>query len=384
MARTVHFWLKNVPAYGYQSYWIYPIEPITVSCESNTYVLENEFLRVSVDPTTGDLSSICDQPNRREVLSGAGNQLQAFEDQGQYWDAWNIDPNYAQFPLPPMELQDIRWIEQSRVRSRLRVIRTLNRSTFQQDYILETGSPLLKIETHVNWQERHVLVKAAFPLNLNADVATYEIPCAAIQRTTRPQTDAEKSQWEVPALRWADISDRNYGVSLLNDCKYGYDVQPNQLRLTLLRGTEWPDPDADKGEHQFTYALYPHLGDWKTARTVWRGYELNMPLQLVQLSVDEDATDKVLPARGSLLNLGSENLVLMAFKQAEDSLDEWILRCYECHGDTAQVNLHSDVLNLKLECAVDGLERPRHIPKTEGQTVTIHPWEIASFKVSVR
>jgi alpha-mannosidase len=266
---------------------------------------------------------------------------------------------------------------------------------------LETGSPLLKIETTVDWQERHVLVKAAFPLNLEADFATYEIPCAAIQRTTRPQTAAEKAQWEVPALHWADLTDFDaaiansspipnpqsptpYGISLLNDCKYGYDAQPNQLRLTLLRGSEWPDPEADRGQHHFTYALYPHRGDWKVAQTMRQGYELNLPLQVMLISEPEHTVEKPLPSSGSLLSLEAKNLVLMALKPAEDHADEWILRCSERHGESARLQVRSEVFNVRFEHPVDLLERPIDAAIASEQTPTIAPWKIASFKVRLR
>ncbi|MBF2025576.1 MAG: alpha-mannosidase, partial [Oscillatoriales cyanobacterium C42_A2020_001] len=390
---SISFWAEKIPAIGYRVYWLCPCDLASPTYELATdgLTLENEFLRVTVDPTTGDLASIFDKTHDREVLAAPGNQLQAFEDKEQYWDAWNIDPNYAIHPLPPTKLLQIKTGEAafkggvdqllSAFESRVRVEREIGKSIFHQTYILEQGSALLKIETHVDWQERHTLVKAAFPLNLEADFAIYEIPCGAIQRTTKPQTDAEKAQWEVPAMRWADLSDGNYGVSLLNDCKYGYDATPNQLRLTLLRGSEWPDPEADKGQHTFTYAIYPHAGDWKQAQTVRKGYELNMPLHVVQLDTDKIAQAGTLPPVGSLLDLGDENLVLMALKQAEDSDSEWILRCYECHGEEAQLNFQSD-LNLKLEHSVDLLERPLSDMANQGQTVTIRPWQIASFKIS--
>ncbi|MGA7936110.1 MAG: alpha-mannosidase, partial [Kovacikia sp.] len=260
------FQAHHIPAIGYQVFWICQedveqLTPATVAAKD--FVLENQILQITINAETGDLASVFDKINQREVLSAPGNQLQAFVDKGQYWDAWNIDPAYAQHRLPATQLQKIQWIEKGPLRSRVRVIRKINQSTFQQDYILERESPLLKIETFVDWQERHVLVKAAFPLNLETDYATYEIPCGVIRRSTKPASDREKAQWEVPAMHWADLSNENYGVSLLNNCKYGYDAQPNQLRLTLLRSPEFPDPEADKGHHSFTYALYPHAGDWK-------------------------------------------------------------------------------------------------------------------------
>jgi alpha-mannosidase len=341
-------------------------------------VLENESLRVVVDPETGDLSSVYDKFHQKEILSGPGNQLQAFQDSGQYWDAWNIDPNYQQHPLPPTQLQSIQWIETGPLRSRLRVVRQLGKSLFCQDYLLSYDSPILQIVTTVDWQEIHVLVKAAFPLTFDAKYEVNEIACGAIQRPTKPQTPAEQAKWEVSALRWADLGDEEYGVSLLNDCKYGYDYKPSELCLTLLRSPCWPDPDADRGIHQFTYALYPHSGSWQLAGTVRRGYELNLPLLVLSMPHRGENVPRLLPPVGRLLDLQAENLVLMAFKQSENSAQQWILRCYECHGDHAQLSLASD-LDLAIAHRVNLLEEPTQDEK--GQTCQLVPWKIANFTV---
>lgn len=401
------FLATDVPSVGYRVFWFCPQvskkgNNITQSDDTNSSLrkqeyfdpkrltFENEFLRVTVDEETGNLSSLFDKVNNREVLSGAGNQLQAFQDSGQYWDAWNIDPNYFEHPLPPTQLKSIEWLETGLVQTRLRVVRQLGESEFCCDYILQERSPILKIATTVNWQERQVLVKAAFPLNLEADFATYEIPCGAIRRPTKPETPAEKAKWEVPALRWADLTtpltvnnDDTYGVSLLNDCKYGYDSQPSQLRLSLLRSPNWPDEEADKGFHEFTYALYPHAGSWESAHTVRQGYELHLPMEVMMLSSKHHQNNKSLPAVGRLLDLSAENLILMAFKQAEDNPKQWILRCYECHGQTADLQLQSD-LELTLGESVDLLEQSLPTPEfsSKEQIFTIQPWKISSFQVS--
>jgi alpha-mannosidase len=393
------FVAQDIPSLGYRIFWLCPVNPKNDHSSAHPddtktglqkqehfdpkrLTLENEFLRVIVDEENGDLSSIFDKVNHREVLSQAGgNQLQAFQDSGQYWDAWNIDPNYAEHPLPPTQLKSIQWLEQGVVQNRLRVVRQIGKSEFCQDYILEAGSPVLKIATTVNWQESQVLVKAAFPLNVEVDFATFEIPCGAIRRPTKRETPAEQAKWEVPALRWADLTEKQdkciYGVSLLNDCKYGYDSQPQQLRLTLLRSPKWPDPEADRGFHEFTYALYPHAGSWESAHTVRRGYELNTPLQVI-LNPARTANSKLNAAESmSFLNLSAENLILMAFKQGEDD-QQWILRCYECHGETAELALTSD-LKLSLADSVDLLER--YLSTAESSSHSIKPWKILSFKV---
>jgi len=322
-------------------------------------------------------------------LSGAGNQLQAFKDSGQYWDAWNIDPSYSQHPLPATNLKSIQWLEQGAVQNRLRVVRQLGESEFCQDYILQVGSPQLKIASRVNWREKQVLVKAAFPLNLTADFATYEIPCGAIRRPTQPQNPQDKAKWEVPALRWADLTadtDKGiYGVSLLNDCKYGYDSQPQLLRLTLLRSPTWPDPEADTGIHEFTYTVYPHADSWESAHTVQKGYELNIPLQVILNPVPNSQllTSHYPPNmrdRVSFVNLPAENLVLMAIKPSEDDQQQLILRFYESHGVTTELSLQSD-LNLTLGTPVDLLERPTSQFSFQQQISTIEPWKIATFKI---
>jgi alpha-mannosidase len=414
---TLLFSANNIPALGYQVFWLCHEHAQTVDnacaspetekktdlskltdgiaqknppCQETHFaaaemVLENEFIRATVDGKTGDLSSIWDKVNNREVLNAAGgNQLQAFQDSGQYWDAWNIDPNYEKHQLPAPTLKDISWVEEGELRQSLRVVRQIGKSEFCQDYIVEIGSPLLKIKTVADWQESHVLVKAAFGLNVEADFATCEIPGGAIARTTKPQTPAEKAKWEVPILRWTDISNDRFGVSLLNDCKYGCDLQPNQIRLTLLRGSTWPDEQADVGVSEFTCAVYPHSGNWQDAGTVRQGYELNLPLLVKVLPKLEKNRHKTLPAAGKFLDLSAENLVLMAFKQSEDDSNVWILRCYECHGEEAKLELKSD-LGLAISHPVDLLEQPINWPQKsdDGTSFRISPWKIASFAVNL-
>ncbi|NDJ19229.1 alpha-mannosidase [Myxacorys almedinensis] len=389
----------DIPAVGYRCYWLCPCEtePHPLPLQTDSLVLENEFLRATVDPTTGELATLFDKQHQREILSHPGNQLQAFRDEGQYWDAWNIDPNYAQHPLPPTKLLAIETGQQafqggidqaqSAFESRVRVKRQLGQSIFDQTYMLQQHSPVLKISTHVDWRDRHVVVKAAFPLTVAADFATYEIAGGAIlrslatpiARTTTPQTEQEKAQWEVSALGWADLSESDYGVSILSDCKHGYDCKSDQIRLTLLRGSEFPDPEADLGHHEFTYAIYPHAGSWQSAQTVRHAQDLRHPLHPV--SIEQPSSQGSLPPGGSLLDLQSENLILTALKQSEDNPEAWILRCYECHGKPANLTLKSD-FGLAIAYSVDLLERPNQVSATsapQSAATNIQPWQIRTF-----
>ncbi|WP_299488960.1 alpha-mannosidase [Acaryochloris sp. IP29b_bin.137] len=369
----------EVPAIGYQLYWLTPVENVQSDPPDiipKNWILENDYLQVQVNEQTGELDQIYDKVAQRQVLSGPGNHLQFFTDKGQYWDAWNIDPDYENKELPGATLQSLEWLSQGPLQQRLRVKHQFGQSQFCQDYVLDTNAPLLKVEVTVDWQETQVLVKTAFPLTISSDYATYEIPCGAIERPTLPNSQLEpreKAKWEVPALQWADLTDRHeptYGVSLLNNCKYGYDAKPNQLRLTLLRSPNWPDPGCDRGHHQFTYAIYPHSGSWQTARTTHKGYELNRPCHAIVLSAGNQDKN-VLPPQNKFLSFEADNLILMAFKVSEDNPQQWIMRFYECHGKTANITINHN-LDLRLHELTNLLEK--HISKANQEQLS--PWKI--------
>lgn len=381
------FLAKDIPSVGYRIFWLCPTFQTrgknSTSTKDTEFIIDNTLLRVTVNPETGDLDSIFDRINQREILRGVGNQLQAFADCGQYWDAWNIDPNYTQYPLPPTKLKSIEYLDNGPIQWRIRAIRQLNNSEFCQDYILQADSPILKINTKVNWQENHVIVKANFPLNLASDRATYEIAFAAIERPTRPTNSVEKAKWEVPALRWADLTDtqQNYGISLLNDCKYGYDSSGDNLRLTLLRSPQWPDPTCDCGIHHFTYAIYPHAGSWQEARTVHQGYELNIPLQTLIQHKNPGLVHLNLPPTNQLVEISANNIIISAFKQSEINPEFWILRCYECQGESAEFDLKTP-LNLVSSHSVNLLENVCNNQKISLDSF-VPPWKIISFQLKI-
>ncbi|MEP0919289.1 alpha-mannosidase [Leptolyngbya sp. DQ-M1] len=374
---VVLFYTDQIPAIGYCCFWLCPTDSIVTASKATLepFTLENEYLRIDVDPETGELKSLFDKVSQFQLLRSNGNQIQAFKDFGQYWDAWNIDPNYEKSQLPGAKLSQISRVEkfEDLLCQRIFVEQTIENSTFHFTYVLEENSSTLKIETSVNWKDRHTLIKVIFPLNIEAGFTTSEISAGAIDRTTVPKTESEKAKWEVSALGWADLSGKNYGVSILSEYKHGYDCKPNQIRLTLLRGSEFPDPEADLGQHTFSYAIYPHAGNWKEAQTVRKAEEFCNPLQAIVLDrIPENGT---LPPVHSFLDLQSDNLVLSSLKQSEDNPDEYILRCYECHGKPAQLNLKGD---FEIVEAFDLLERPLQVPDR------IRPWEIRTYKIKKR
>jgi alpha-mannosidase len=367
----------TVPPLGYRILWLVPEQEVNPAAQDNPpnfdsspYVLENAYLRVAIDPATGEVVELSTRSGAaiKGALRSPANQLQAFRDAGQYWDAWDIAPDYEQQPLPAPTLQSLVWVERGFLRQRLRVIRQVGQSTIQQDYVLDAHLPYLKVETIADWHENQVVLKAAFPLTTRADYATYEIPYGAIARPTESDDPHQQAKWEVPALRWADLSGDDYGLSILTDYKHGFDAKPDQLRLTLLKAPLWPDPQADRGRHAFTYALYPHTGDWRAARTPNWAIALGTGIRS-WLGASSTTTDLAAPTQGVWLDLGSDRVHLTALKLSEDS-DDLILRCGELYGQPTTLVLSAswERVNLLEE------KMPGDDPNT------LLPWAIATFK----
>lgn len=373
--------VSEVPSLGYEVLHVVSGgKPATTDLRANGMTLENSLLRITVDRKTGCIVSLYEKATNFESIAagGCGNQLQAFQDTPKDYDAWNIDADFEKHVTTLDKADLVELIEKGPVRATIRVVRAWQNSKFIQDISLYANLDRVDVTNNIDWHETHVLLKAAFPLTAFGPYATYEIPYGSIERPTTRNNSWEAAKFEVPALRWADLGDENHGLSLINESKYGYDAKDNVLRISLLRSPTWPDPDADRGRHQFAYSLYPHPGDWKQALTVRRGYEFNYPLRAFQVEAHEGS----LPPQHSFLGISGDNVVLTALKKAEDS-EAILLRFYEWAGKTSDVKISlpdgassSSLANLmeKSEGADSSL--------TDNQvTVPVHPYEIVSVRV---
>jgi alpha-mannosidase len=385
----IKFGVSSVPAFGYKVFQLRVVGSLfsketAVKSDMTTHVLtlENKILRVSVDSVTGCITSLIDKRVGFETLAKGicGNELQAFKDTPKDYDAWNIDP--GTLDQSPTILSKVDFVG-STLNDEIWVKRHWQNSTFVQEISLKEGSDIVDIDNEIDWHESHVLLKAAFPLAASGPFATYEIPYGTIDRATTRNNSWEQAQFEVAAMRWADLggigSDgKQHGLSVLNQSKYGYDAVGNVLRLTLLRSPKWPDAEADMGHHHFHYALYPHAGTWKEALTVRHGYEYNYPLTAVVTTAHPGS----LPASHSFASVAPENVVLTAVKKAEDA-NGLIFRVYEWAGKETTAEFHvppgatsATITNL--------METPEGSPLTVvGDVVKapIHPYEILTIRV---
>ena len=317
---------------------------------------------------------------------GCANELQTFKDTPKDYDAWNIDPGTLDQPVPLVQADRVDLVGGDTRSPGVRVTRTWQHSRFVQTISLRTGADQVDVDNEIDWHETHVLLKAAFPLAVSNDHATFEIPYGTIDRPTTRNNSWEKAQFEVPAMRWADLSGggeggRVYGLSVINESKYGYDATDSLLRLTLLRSPVWPDPEADRGHHHFHYALYPHLGTWKEAQTVRRGWEYNYPLTAVTATAHPGLT----PVVFSFASVAPENLVLTAMKKAEDA-NALILRAYEWAGKatTARFRVPPGAVSATVTNLMESAELPESVPldvTADVVKVPIHPYEILTIRV---
>lgn len=220
------------------------------------------------------------------------------------------------------------------------------------------------------------MLKVAFPVNVHAPTATFEIAYGAIERPTHRSTTWDQAKFEVPGHRWADLSEGDYGVAVLNDSKYGWDVEGNTIRLTLLRSPESPDPEADRGIHEFTYSLLPHRGDWRE-RVVFAGMELNTPL-LPQVTTPHPGR---LPKLRSTVAVDRRNVIVDTVKMAEDG-HGMIVRLYEAHGSRGPVKMtFTRPISQAEECNL--LEEKCGDVDVEGFHIgfDIRPWQIRTFRI---
>lgn len=339
--------------------------------------IENGCVRVRFN-RQGRITSIFDKVEKREVVPKGekANVLQLFDDRPGGNDAWDIEHTFENvtWEVPPAESIEV--LESGPLRAAVRMVFKTDRSTITQDVVLHAGSSRIDFRTHVDWWEKRVLMKAAFPAGVRASRATYEIQYAAIERATHRNTPFDAARFEVPAQRWADLSEGDYGVSLLNESKYGYDVHGNVLRISLLRSPVEPDVHADEGAHDFTYALYPHGGDWRNG-TVLEAAELNVPV----LAVAVEPGNGNQPPAYSFAAVDAEHVLIDTVKKHEDS-GALIVRCYEAYGQRGPVTLtFGKALRNASEC--DLMEENDEPVKVKGNALSfqIKPFELRTFKV---
>jgi alpha-mannosidase len=339
-------WLKadgrwkrvRVPAMGYaivkaetrEADAIFP----ELRASASDRIVENDLLVLTLGEN-GAIVSLLDKEHGREVIPQGqyANDLRLYDDQG---DAWDFRQDYRQTGGKPLPLGEItEFADGPTVGLILRY--EFGDSILTQRVMLTEGSRRIDFITSVDWKESEKMLRTSFPVDIRSDSAACEIQFGYLKRPTHRNTMWDYAKDEICAHHWVDLSEPDYGVALLNDCKYGYRAEGNVLDLNLLRSPTYPDPEADRAEHTFTYSLYPHKGDHVQAEVYKRGYELNVSLRQTAANPSGDRVE-ILPDAYSFLHLDHSNVMIETVKKAEDG-EDLIVRLYETAGTRLQVRL---------------------------------------------
>ncbi|MCI1956550.1 MAG: alpha-mannosidase [Oscillospiraceae bacterium] len=336
--------------------------------------LETPFYRVALDGH-GLFSSVYDKQNGREVLQAGrrGNQMRVYEDKPIYFDNWDIDIYYTEKFWDVDGLVKMEWVERGPVRAALRLERKFSKSTIRQTVYFYADNRRIDFQTAVDWKEHQHLLKVHFPVEIHSDEATFEIQFGNVTRKTHRNTSWDVARFESCGHRWIDVSEGGYGVSLLNDCKYGHSVHNGDMALTLIKSGIEPNKTADQEKHVFTYSLYPHAGTWREAGTAREAACLNQPAY----AVPEAAND----LDYSLFRVDAENMMADTVKKAEDG-NGIILRMYEYQNRRGKASVRlADRIAKVSEC--DLMENDLAELPYDGREFSFDykPYEIKTFRV---
>lgn len=372
--------IKNIPALGYKRIILkvddvqYDNNSVFEYCDGKIstpkyYIEWNEY---------GQLTSIYDKENKREVLAKGerGNVLQMFEDKPMAHEAWDIDIFYQEKMREVKDLQSVELIEDGNIKAVIRFKYKYMNTTISQDMIVYANSNRIDFKTNVDWREKKQLLKVAFVVDIRSTMATYDVQFGNVKRPTHWNTSWDRARFESVAQQWVDLSERNYGVSLLNNCKYGHDIKDNVMRLTLLKSATHPDPVQDQGEQNFTYSLLPHSGDFIDGNTVKHAYELNQPLKSIKGMLKSEV-------KKQLFKFNDTNILVDAIKKAEDE-DMIIIRFHDYSGSRQNVSIDSDY-EITGWMETNLMEKPIENLRNENSiNVVVNPYEIKTLMIKMK
>ena len=369
-------YVEHLPSKGYKTFAAVSseIEQKTPFVLVDDHTLETPFYTIHLD-AEGRFDRIYDKENDREVLQDGkkGNQFRMYEDKPMCFDNWDVDIYYTEKYWDVNDVISMEWTECGPVRATLEMERKESNSVIRQKIHFYADRRRIEFETYVDWKEHQTLLKVHFPVNVHTDEATFDVQFGNLTRKVHTNTSWDKARFESCGQKWIDLSEGHYGVSMLNDCKYGHSVKDSDMALTLIKSGIEPNPVADQEEHYFTYAIYPHAEKWQEAKTVEQAYDLNQPAIAV-------AGGKP----GSMLSKASvdrSNVVLETIKCAESG-HGIIIRMYESENALTKTNLVVEGnYNKAFACNLLEEEEAELELKDGVVCVQLKPYEVVTVKL---
>ena len=369
-------YVKGLPSKGSKTFkgTKEPEAAIPFTLEENC--LKTPYYRIKIDDQ-GLFTSIYDIENDREVLqeNKLGNLMVMYEDKPIYYDNWDIDIYYTEKSWNVTDVTSMEWIEMGPVRAALRIERKISNSTIIQEIYFYGNSRRIEFNTYVDWKEHQHLLKVHFPVNVHSDEAAFDIQFGNLTRKVHSNTSWDMARFESCGQKWIDLSEGHYGVSLLNDCKYGHSIKDGNMAITLIKSGIEPNPTTDQEEHYFTYALYPHKENWRQGGTVKEAYQLNQPAYAINGGTFGKET--------SLIGVDQENVMIETIKLAEDG-NGMIVRMYEFDNSLTKAHItleDADRVKYIEECNLIEEKITKVQPAGDGFDIMIKPYEIKTYRI---
>lgn len=371
-------YLEGIPSKGSKTY---SVTETAAGCSASHVFrrqgnrLETPFYRVELD-ADGMFTSLYDLEADREIIKQGkrANLLCMYEDKPIYYDNWDIDIYYTEKFWEVDQISRMEWKEIGPVRAVLFIERRISNSLIRQEIMFYANSRRIDFKTYVDWKEHQHLLKVHFPVDVHTDEATFDIQFGNLTRKVHTNTSWDMARFETCGQKWMDLSEGHYGVSLLNDCKYGHSVKDSNMALTLIKSGIEPNPTTDQEEHFFTYSLYPHQENWRMGKTVREAYKLNQPAFTVKGGCPGEES--------SFAAVEKENVMLETVKQAEDG-NGVVLRFYEFDNSLTKTVVRVDCSQVSKVLDCNMLEEAeREIPFwKDGFTMEIKPFEVKTIKL---
>lgn len=330
-------YVSHIPPLGYKK--LYETEELLEESTGKEwdYTFENPFIKVCFNEKM-EITSLYEKEAEKELIQEGrcGNVLRTYEDRPMQWDNWDIDVFYQRKPYEADWYSPARVIENGEVRMVVEFECGFLDSTVTQQVCLYHQIPRIDFRTKADWKTHHVILKTHFPVDVNTTRASYEIQFGNVERETTNNYSWDTAKFEACGHKWADLSENSSGISLLNDCKYGYGIKKGDMSLTLIKSGTYPNEDADIGEHEFTYSIYPHAGRWQEAKTVEMAYNLNVPMLAKRTGRQEGCGGEY----ESFLKCSQESCFVEVIKKAEDG-NGVIVRMYENKNNRVRAQIQT-------------------------------------------
>ncbi len=363
------FLAKDIPEMGYRTFWVIQSQGAEVEQLARSYRcnFENDFLRISIDEQTGTIKEFFDKKLNQNLISGGGAEFQIQTDLPGTLPVQNLGLQGPIAILNKPEHIDV--IEDNPIRKIVRVEYRYQNSILIQKYIFYKELPGLDIQVAVNWQEQNKMVKIAFPVQISNPTASFDIPFGIISRPRNGQ--------EVLAHKWCDLSNNDFGLTVFNDGKYGFDVKGTTIRMSVLRSPVRADSVLDQGYHSFSYALSSHPGDCKKGGSIQQGYNFNVPLVYIFTNMHKGSY----PPASSFMMIDPDHVVLSALKKAQKGQNT-IFRVYESFGEKTDVKV-TFPRPAHLVTLTDLMEWSKEKLAQRGYEINfqINPHEIKTFQI---